>query len=65
MSYFKRNPWLLPIIGGVIALISLFTPTTYNYSYGTDLYYVWMNQLAIDIEPGLIEPYLLKFSDKK
>jgi len=46
MSYFKRNPWLLPIIGGVIALISLFTPTSYNYMYRTDIYYVWMNQLV-------------------
>ena len=60
MSYFKRNPWLLPIIGGLIALISLFTPTTYNYRSGVQLYYVWMNQLAIDIWPNLITPYLLR-----
>ncbi|MHA2325250.1 MAG: hypothetical protein ACXACB_07620 [Promethearchaeota archaeon] len=60
MNYFNKNQWVLPIFGGLITLISIFTPTTYNYSYGTDLYYVWMNQLALDIEPGSLIPSLLR-----
>lgn len=55
----KKLPLLLTTLGGLIALISLFTPTSFNYRYGTDLYYVWINHLAINIEPGPIEPYLL------
>ena len=55
----KKLPLLLTTLGGLIALISLFTPTSFNYRYGTDLNYVWINHLAINIEPGPIEPYLL------
>jgi len=60
MSYYKKTPMILAILGGIISIISLFTPTSFNRRYGTDLYYVWMNQLAIDIEPGPIELYLLE-----
>ena len=59
-SYSKKIPLILAIIGGFIAIISIFTPTSYNRRYGTDLYYVWMNHLTVDIEPSPIELYLLE-----
>lgn len=46
LNFFKRNPWFLPIIGGLVALISLFTPTTYDKT-GTELILIWMNQVAV------------------
>jgi hypothetical protein len=59
MSYWKKKNWFLPIIGSLIALISLFTPTSYNYMYGVDLYLIWMNQLAIDVVPGDILMWII------
>lgn len=55
----KNIPFFLIIIGGLLTLISLFTPTTYNYRFGTDLYYVWINHLALDVETIPLELYLL------
>ena len=48
--------WILNIIGSLIILISVLTPTSYND--GPPLYYVWMTQIGVDIDPLAI--YLLR-----
>jgi len=48
--------WILNIIGSLIILISVLTPTSYNN--GPPLYYVWMTQIGVDIDPLAI--YLLR-----
>ncbi|MFX1243066.1 MAG: hypothetical protein ACFFA7_17605 [Promethearchaeota archaeon] len=52
MSYFKKKLWLLPIIGSIIALISLFTPAT-SLDYSGSFSIQWMFQLGLRIEPVL------------
>ncbi|MFW9771712.1 MAG: hypothetical protein ACFFBY_08545 [Promethearchaeota archaeon] len=52
----RKNLWILNIIGGLIVLISILTPTSYND--GPPLYYVWMTQIGVDIDPLAI--YLLR-----
>ncbi|MFX0040084.1 MAG: hypothetical protein ACFFB9_04675 [Promethearchaeota archaeon] len=49
--------WILNIAGALLAIISIMTPTSYNDTTPT-LYYIWMTQIAIDIEPFAI--YLLR-----
>lgn len=50
MKFFKRNPGILPLTGGIIALISVFTPaTTWNPS--GSLAIQWMVQLGLTLEP--------------
>jgi len=39
--------WILNLIGGIIILISVLTPTSYNDTTPT-LYFVWMTQIGID-----------------
>ncbi|MFX0033390.1 MAG: hypothetical protein ACFE8E_10650 [Candidatus Hodarchaeota archaeon] len=48
--------WILNIIGSLIILISVLTPTSYND--GPPLYYVWMTQISVDTDPLAI--YLLR-----
>jgi len=54
---FRKYLWILNLVGGIIILISIFTPTSYNDTTPT-LYYVWMNQIGIDVDPLRI--YLLR-----
>ncbi|MHA2035648.1 MAG: hypothetical protein ACW98X_04400 [Promethearchaeota archaeon] len=67
MSYFKRNPWITPIIGGLVALISLFTPVTTWSSLGR-FAFQWMFQLGLELEPSIViglwrwDPLLLSMS---
>ena len=49
--------WIFNIVGGLIIIIAILTPTSYNDT-GSTLYYVWMNQIGIDVEPLAI--YLLR-----
>lgn len=49
--------WIFSIVGGLITLIAILTPTSYNNT-GPTLYFVWMNQIGIDVEPLAI--YLLR-----
>ena len=49
--------WILNLIGGIIILISIITPTSYNDTTPT-LYYIWMTQIGVDVEPLAI--YLLR-----
>lgn len=60
MNYFKMNPWLIPMIGGLIALISIFTPSTFNNG-GTTVY-IWMTQLAVEVDSGSLTPSLWRSS---
>lgn len=67
MSYFKKSLWVFPIIGAIIALISLFTPvTTWNHSGRFAIQ--WMFQLGLELEPSIIfglwrtDPDLLSLS---
>ncbi|NHJ25672.1 MAG: hypothetical protein EAX89_13895 [Candidatus Lokiarchaeota archaeon] len=53
----RKYLWILNIIGAIIILISILTPTSYNDTYPT-LYYVWMTQIGVDIDPLAI--YLLR-----
>lgn len=53
----RKYLWILNLIGGIIVLISILTPTSYN-DVNLTLYFVWMTQIAIDIEPLAI--YLLR-----
>jgi hypothetical protein len=49
--------WILNLIGGIIILVSILTPTSYNDTTPT-LYFVWMTQIGVDVEPLAI--YLLR-----
>ena len=49
--------WILNLIGGVIIIISILTPTSYNDTNPTT-YVVWMTQIGVDVEPLII--YLLR-----
>lgn len=42
--------WTLYIVGAVIIIIAMMTPTSYNDT-GSPLYYVWMTQIGIDVNP--------------
>ncbi|MFX0073810.1 MAG: hypothetical protein ACFE96_00095 [Candidatus Hermodarchaeota archaeon] len=53
----RKNLWILNIIGGIITLFAILTPTSYNDT-GPILYIVWMNQIGVDVEPLAI--YLLR-----
>ncbi len=53
----RKYFWILNIVGGLIMLFSIFTPTSYNDTTPT-LYYVWMNQIGVDVYPLAI--YLLR-----
>ena len=68
ISFFNKYATLFPIIGGVLTIFALFTPT----SFSTDsiaTYYVWMFQTYLHTDPppiriGLLrwDPMLLTFS---
>jgi len=53
----SHNLWVFSIIGGVIAFISVLLPTSFNDS-SSFLYYVWITQIGVDVEPFAI--YLLR-----
>lgn len=53
----RKYLWILTIFGGLLALISTLTPTSYNDTTPT-LYFVWMIQIGIDIDP--LDIYLLR-----
>ena len=53
----RKYLWILNLVGGLIILFSVFTPTSYNDTTPT-LYYVWMNQIGLDVDPLAI--YLLR-----
>jgi hypothetical protein len=50
MRYFKERLWMLPLIGGSIVLISLFTPVTTWAPVG-NFAIQWMFQLGLRLEP--------------
>ncbi|MFX0023894.1 MAG: hypothetical protein ACFE9S_16325 [Candidatus Hermodarchaeota archaeon] len=52
MSYIKKKLWLLPMIGSILTLISLFTPIT-TLSYSGSFSIQWMFQLGLRIEPAI------------
>jgi len=54
---FRKYLWILSLVGGIIIIISIFTPTSYNDTTPT-LYYVWMTQIGVDADPLTI--YLLR-----
>ena len=48
---FRKYLWIFSIIGGLLSIISIMTPTSYNDTTPT-LYYVWMTQIGHhDAEP--------------
>ena len=53
----RKYLWVLNLIGGLIIMISILTPTSYNDTNPT-LYFVWMTQIGVDVEPLVI--YLLR-----
>jgi hypothetical protein len=53
----RKYLWILNFVGGIIILVSVFTPTSFNDTTPT-LYYVWMNQIGVDIDP--LDIYLLR-----
>ena len=42
--------WIFNIIGAILIIISIMTPTSYNEETAT-LHFVWMTQIAVDVEP--------------
>lgn len=53
----RKYLWILCVIGALLSIISIMTPTSYNDT-ATPLYYVWMTQIGIDADP--ISIYLLR-----
>jgi len=45
--------WILNIVGAILIIISIMTPTSYNDEAATH-YYVWMTQISVDVEPVAI-----------
>ena len=54
---FRKYLWIFNIIGGILSVISVLTPTSFNDTTPT-LYFVWMTQIGVDIDPLSI--YLLR-----
>jgi hypothetical protein len=54
---FKNYLWIFNIIGATLSIISVFSPTSFNDTTPT-LYYVWMTQIGVDVDPLSI--YLLR-----
>lgn len=50
MRNFKERLWIIPLIGGLVALISLFLPVTTWHPVG-NLAIQWMFQLGLRLEP--------------
>ncbi|MFX1573206.1 MAG: hypothetical protein ACFFB0_10690 [Promethearchaeota archaeon] len=50
MNYFKRKPWIITIIGELIALTSIFTPAT-TWNPAGSFAIQWMFQLGLRTEP--------------
>ena len=53
----RKYFWILNIIGGIITMIAILTPTSYNDT-GPTLYFIWMNQIGVNVDPLAI--YLLR-----
>ncbi|NVM43333.1 MAG: hypothetical protein HWN79_00310 [Candidatus Lokiarchaeota archaeon] len=53
----RKYLWILNLVGAIIIIISIITPTSYNDTTST-FYYVWMNQIGVDIDP--LDIYLLR-----
>ncbi len=49
--------WILNIVGALLIIISIMTPTSYNDETATT-YFIWMTQIGVDVEPVAI--YLLR-----
>jgi hypothetical protein len=49
--------WISNLVGSIIVIISILTPTSYNDT-GPTLYFVWMTQIGVDVDPLAI--YLLR-----
>ncbi|MFW9819726.1 MAG: hypothetical protein ACFFE5_08960 [Candidatus Thorarchaeota archaeon] len=50
MRFFNEKPWLIPLIGGFFALVSIFAPVTTWNSLGS-FAIQWMFQLGLRLEP--------------
>ncbi len=59
MNFIIRNAKFLPIIGGILTIIALFTPTSFHTEPG-NTYFVWMNQLYLETDPGPLTIGLLR-----
>lgn len=53
----RKYLWIFYIIGGILTIISILTPTSFNDTTPT-LYYVWITQIGVDVNPPAI--YLLR-----
>ncbi len=53
----RKYFWILSLLGALIIIISIITPTSYNDTTST-FYYVWMTQIGVDIDP--LHIYLLR-----
>jgi hypothetical protein len=49
--------WIISLLGGILSFISVLIPTSFNDTTST-LYYVWITQIGVDVEPLAI--YLLR-----
>jgi len=49
--------WISNLVGSIIVIISILTPTSYNDT-GPTLYFVWITQIGVDVDPLAI--YLLR-----
>ena len=45
--------WILNIVGALLVIISIMTPTSYNDETATT-YFVWSAQIGVDVEPVAI-----------
>ena len=51
MEYFRKKNYIFPIIGGILAIVALFTPTSFHTEPG-NTYFVYFNQLYLETDPG-------------
>ncbi|MFW9818930.1 MAG: hypothetical protein ACFFE5_04920 [Candidatus Thorarchaeota archaeon] len=50
MNFFRRNVKVLAIIGGFLSIFSILLPTEFHTEVG-NTYFVWINQLYLELEP--------------
>ncbi len=59
MNFLKKNAKILSIIGGILTIFAILTPTSFHTEPG-NTYFVWITQLYLETDPGPLVIGLLR-----